>query len=196
MGYQAAFGYSGPHAIFREHARLSGFRNVAPRHKAGSKPLAASSIRRLFNIAPLAELDREGYDALRPIQWPVRRGEKGELIGTLRLFEDATFNTPNGRARLVPVTPQLPHQALSDATPLRLNTGRIRDQWHTMTRTARSARLMNHRAEPFVELHPQDAAARGLQDGALAQLAGRDQQGSVRGDYRARVRMQSWPASG
>ncbi|MFP3367703.1 hypothetical protein R0J93_29170, partial [Pseudoalteromonas sp. SIMBA_148] len=76
--------------------------------------------------------------------------DKGELIGTPRLFEDATFNTPNGRARLVPVVPQLPQQALSDAAPLRLNTGRIRDQWHTMTRTARSARLMNHRAEPFV----------------------------------------------
>ena len=191
MGFHKAFDYSGPHAIFREHARLSGFRNSAPRLKAGRKPSATSSVKRLFNIAPLAELDRAGYDALKPIQWPVRRGDKGELIGTPRLFEDATFNTPNGRARLVPVVPQLPQQALSDAAPLRLNTGRIRDQWHTMTRTARSARLMNHRAEPFVELHPQDAATRGLQDGGLAQLKGRDEQGGLRGDYRARVRISS-----
>ncbi len=192
MGYSQAFSYAGPHAIFREHARLSGYRNASPRMKAGKRiGDKASCVKRLFNIAPLAELDRAEYDNLKPIQWPVRRDAHGSLLGTPRLFEDATFNTPNGRARLVPIIPQLPCQLLSSETPLRLNTGRIRDQWHTMTRTARSPRLMNHRAEPYVELHARDAESRKLQDGALARIFSRDAQGAIRGDYRARVRISS-----
>jgi assimilatory nitrate reductase catalytic subunit len=54
--------------------------------------------------------------------------------------------------------------------PLSLNTGRVRDQWHTMTRTGKSARLGGHRPEPTIELHPDDTAPRGLQDGDIASV--------------------------
>jgi assimilatory nitrate reductase catalytic subunit len=55
--------------------------------------------------------------------------------------------------------------------PLRLNTGRYRDQWHTMTRTGLSAKLSVHRREPLVEIHPEDAQANGLSDGSLARVS-------------------------
>ena len=56
------------------------------------------------------------------------------------------------------------------ARPLVLNTGRIRDQWHTMTRTGKTPRLMAQAGEPFLELHPADAAARGLAAADLAEV--------------------------
>ncbi|WP_043527720.1 nitrate reductase [Litchfieldella xinjiangensis] len=175
MGYGEAFDYRHPYQIFDEHARLSGFEN----------PLVAQDAKpgegfRLFNISALAGLDRAAYDGLSPIQWPVT--EKAPH-GTARLFEDGRFATPDGLARLVPVTPRAPQQLLSESRPLRLNTGRVRDQWHTMTRTARAPRLMNHRAEPFIEVHPDDAHAYGVADQQLARLE------SPSGEFRARVRV-------
>ncbi|PAU74519.1 nitrate reductase [Halomonas salipaludis] len=170
LGYGEAFAYAHPSEIFDEHARLSGFENAA-------EPAGA---RRLFDISGLAGLDRAAYDALAPIQWPVTAQAPR---GTARLFEDGHFATDNGLARLVPITPRGPEQRLSAARPLRLNTGRIRDQWHTMTRTARAPRLMNHRAEPFIEVHPDDAEAYGVADQRLAVLS------SEAGEYRARVRV-------
>ena len=165
LGYGEAFAYDHPQQIFVEHARLSGFENDGER---------------VFDISALRELDREGYDALAPIQWPVTAASPR---GTTRLFEDGRFATPDGLARLIAVRPRGPAQALSEARPLRLNTGRVRDQWHTMTRTARAPRLMNHRAEPFIEVAPEDAEAHGLGDQQLARLTGAD------GEYRGRVRV-------
>ncbi|MBD3896877.1 molybdopterin-dependent oxidoreductase [Halomonas sp. ML-15] len=170
LGYGEAFAYEHPSEIFDEHARLSGFENAAE----------IPGARRLFDISGLAGLDRAGYDALAPIQWPVTAQAPQ---GTARLFEDGHFATDNGLARLVPITPRGPEQRLSAERPLRLNTGRIRDQWHTMTRTARAPRLMNHRAEPFIEVHPDDALAYGVADQRLAVLS------SAAGEYRARVRV-------
>lgn len=103
--------------------------------------------------------------------------------GTARLFEEGEFATANGRAKLLAIHPQGPEQSLSAAYPLRLNTGRIRDQWHTMTRTARSPRLMNHRAEPFMDVHPDDADTAGVSDQGLAVLT------AAKGEFRARVRV-------
>ncbi|MCE3026553.1 nitrate reductase [Salinicola sp. DM10] len=176
LGYADAFAYRHPAQIFAEHARLSGFEN-------GDSPAGAEeadSPWRVFDISGLADLDREGYDALAPIQWPVNASAPA---GTPRLFVDGRFATPDGRARLLPVRPRAPAQALAARYPLRLNTGRIRDQWHTMTRTARAPRLMNHRAEPFVEIHPRDAADAGIQDQQLVELA------APGGCYRARARL-------
>ncbi|GED21552.1 nitrate reductase [Halomonas halmophila] len=167
LGFGEAFGYTHPAEIFAEHARLSGFEN-------------AGEGRRCFDISALADLERDAYDALAPIQWPVTARAPQ---GTPRLFEDGHFATPDGHARLLPVAPRGPLQALDERRHCRLNTGRVRDQWHTMSRTARASRLMNHRAEPFIEVHPEDARALGLEDQALAQLEGEG------GEYRGRVRL-------
>jgi len=83
------------------------------------------------------------------------------------------FTTPDGRARFVPTVPRLPTHAPDADYPLVLNTGRVRDQWHTMTRTGRAPRLTAHRPEPFVEVHPQDLLTYGLRDGELARISTR-----------------------
>ncbi|MBA4491895.1 nitrate reductase [Paracoccus sp. S1E-3] len=84
-----------------------------------------------------------------------------------RFFGDGLFHTQDGRGRMIAVTPRA-------ATPqMRLNTGRIRDQWHSMTRTGRAPRLNAHIAEPFVEVHPKDAARLGLAPAGLAAVENR-----------------------
>jgi assimilatory nitrate reductase catalytic subunit len=86
--------------------------------------------------------------------------------GGERPFADLRFSTPNHKARLVAVDQQpLPQDS---AFPIILNSGRYRDQWHTMTRTGLSPRLSQHRREPLVEIHPEDGARLGLADGDLA----------------------------
>ena len=143
MGWGSAFAYDRPADIYREHARLSTYRNRGAR---------------LFDLAGHVALSNPAYDAMEPWRWG----------GTP--FADGRFSTPDGKARLVPVQ-QMALPAPLAAWPMTLNTGRYRDQWHTMTRTGLSPRLSRHRPEPLVELHPADAAALGLAEGDLAQVA-------------------------
>ena len=107
-----------------------------------------------------------GYNALQPFQWPQGQGEPAT---EQRFFAEGDFYTPDRRARLVAV-----HPANDEATdpryPFVLNTGRVRDHWHTMTRTGKSARLSGHFAEPFAEIHPLDAAEQGIGDATLVKL--------------------------
>lgn len=101
--------------------------------------------------------------------------------GTARLFEEGRFFTPDGRARLVAITPRPPATPTDQDYPLILNTGRLRDQWHSMTRTGKTARLTAHAAEPLVQVHPRDAACHGVSNGDLARLD------SPQGELLARV---------
>lgn len=156
MGFDG-FDYADAHAIFDEHARLSGWRQDA------------AATRRMFRIDALAGLARAGYDALAPVQWPVAR----DGAGTARLFADGRFAHPDGRARFVPTVPRAPAHAVDRDYPLALNTGRLRDQWHTMTRTGKSPRLAGHAPEPFVDLHPHDALLAGVREGELARVSSR-----------------------
>jgi assimilatory nitrate reductase catalytic subunit len=153
MGFGAAFAYGHPAEIFAEYAWLTGFRN------GGTRDL---------DISGTAELSRAGYDALSPFQWP---RPAGSGPGATRFFAKGGFFTSDRRARFVPTPFRGLAQETTSRTPLRLNTGRIRDQWHTMTRTAKSPRLMGHAPEPFVEIHPADAASHNIAHGALAELA-------------------------
>ncbi|MGJ0505936.1 MAG: nitrate reductase [Methylocystis sp.] len=151
MGF-SGFDYRSAADVFREHAALSAFENDG---------------RRDFDIGGLAQASDDAYAALAPVQWPVRAGEKQ---GRARLFGAGGFYTPDRRARFVaPAAPALAAR-VSDAFPLRLNTGRVRDQWHTMTRSGVSPRLALHLPEPFVEIHPDDAAAAGLADAGFARV--------------------------
>ncbi|MDJ0391347.1 nitrate reductase [Roseomonas sp. E05] len=151
MGFEAAFAWESPAAVFREHAALSAFENDGTR---------------VFDIGALAALTDDAYDALEPVRWPFPAG--GGEGG--RLFARGGFPTPDGRARLVP-TVWRPLAARPDAEfPLLLNTGRMRDQWHTMTRTGRVPRLMAHATAPAAAFSPGDAARLGLAEGGLVRL--------------------------
>jgi assimilatory nitrate reductase catalytic subunit len=86
------------------------------------------------------------------------------------LFEDGRFWHADGKARFVATVTRAPAHAAGEEYPYILNTGRIRDQWHTMTRTGRSPRLAGHLPEPFVDLHAQDALLAGVRAGELARV--------------------------
>ncbi|MEM9097454.1 MAG: nitrate reductase [Pseudomonadota bacterium] len=152
MGWGDAFSYESPSEIFREHAGLSGI---------------AGQLGRDFDISGLAEISDRAYDTLAPTRWPVTATRRGG-----RFFADGRFFTPDRRAKMLPVR----HRALAaepcERFPLRLNTGRVRDHWHTMTRTARSPKLSQHIAEPYAEIHPADADRYGLCPADLVTLTG------------------------
>jgi assimilatory nitrate reductase catalytic subunit len=151
MGFAPAFAYDTPAAIFREHAALSAFENDGSRD---------------FDIGAHAGLDGDAYEELAPFQWPQPAG--GERRET-RFFADGGFYHADGKARFVAVRPGVTDRTNSDH-PFTLNTGRIRDQWHTMTRTGKSARLFSHIAEPFAELHPRDAEEIGVVGAGLVEI--------------------------
>ncbi|OGI47409.1 MAG: nitrate reductase [Candidatus Muproteobacteria bacterium RBG_16_65_34] len=165
LGFERAFDYANAAAIFREHAALSAVANGGTR---------------AFDLSGLADLSDEAYAALAPLQWPVTARQSK---GTARLFGDGGFFTASGRGRFVAVTPRPPAHATNKDFPLALNTGRVRDHWHTLTRTGLSARLSAHTHEPYVEIHPDDARPLGLAEGTLARIE------SVWGRASARVRV-------
>lgn len=151
MGWPGAFAWDNAGAVFREHAALTAFEND------GSRPL---------DLGGVAALSDAEYDAMPPRQWPVAAG--GVEGG--RLFAQGGFPTPDGRARLVPTQWRPMAGVRSAAYPLLLNTGRVRDQWHTMTRTGVVPRLVQHVAEPLAAFHPEDAARLDLVDRGLVRL--------------------------
>jgi Anaerobic dehydrogenases, typically selenocysteine-containing len=154
LGFGDAFAYESPAEIFAEHAALSAFENDGSR---------------AFDLGAVATISQKDYDSLPPFQWPQPR----PLLSAepSRLFATGGFLTSDGRGRFVPVScaPAVPLTNPS-AFPLRLNTGRVRDQWHTMTRSGKSPRLAQHIPEPYLEVHPEDAARFDLADGRLARV--------------------------
>ena len=171
MGYGDAFDYASSADIFREHAALSVL----------DDGLAAAP--RVFNLGPLATLTDEQFDTLQPVQWPVVTDSSAAdgWTGTPRLFTDQQFATATGKAQFYAVQPALAAGSSSSDYPLWLNTGRLRDQWHTMTRTGMVSQLSRHEPEPRLEIHPFDAKAYGLEEQKFVLIS------SAQGDYTARV---------
>ncbi|PHP66821.1 nitrate reductase [Zhengella mangrovi] len=155
MGWGRAFDWPDAASIFGEHAALTG------RGNAG---------RRDLDIGALAGLPGADYDALPPFQWP--QAKAFDPARTTRFFADGGFFTPDRKARFIPVSQ--PAGTIAGPGVMRLNTGRIRDQWHTMTRTGRSPRLSAHIAEPYCEIHPADAARLGIGPADLVRLSAGD----------------------
>ncbi|MGE8136272.1 molybdopterin-dependent oxidoreductase [Novosphingobium subterraneum] len=105
---------------------------------------------KVLDLTAHAGISDADYEALDPFVWGGRHPLQGREM------------------KIVPVEPRT--RPVDPDSPLRLNTGRYRDQWHTMTRTGLSATLAQHRREPLLEVHPADAAAAGIADGALARV--------------------------
>jgi len=146
LGHGAAFAWQSAAEVFAEHAALTRGTDV----------------------------DIDGLEHRRlasgPLQWPMQGG-----AGTVRRFTDFRFAHPDGRARFVVPSSVagLPPEPTDGDYPLTLLTGRLRDQWHTRTKTGRVSELGRHTPEPVVSLAPDDAAARGVRNGDLVEIRSR-----------------------
>lgn len=148
------FPYGDPEAIFNEH-----------RETTRGRDLDISGL-------SYALLETRG-----PQQWPF---PEGAAAGKARLYEDGIFPTPDGRARFVPVRHAEPAEPPSADFPIALLSGRLRDQWHGMSRTGTVPRLYNLEDEPLLTMHPCDLRHRGLASGDLARVFNRRGEAVVR----------------
>lgn len=167
LGFESGFQYQNASEIFAEHAALSGFENDGTRD---------------FDISAFSNITLEEFDALTPFQWPRTKASKASADkNSVRLFSDGRFFTTDRKARFVAVSisdigavtsPLLKiyspssHKAIS----VLVNTGRTRDQWHTMTRTGYVAKLCSHLSEPYVQINPKDANELELTEASLVDI--------------------------
>lgn len=141
------FPYTSPESLFNEHRETTRGRDL-----------------------DITGMSYAMLETLGPQQWPLR---EGEVKGKARLYEDGIFPTASGKAKFK-VTP---YKAVADAVdarfPLALTTGRLRDQWHGMSRTGRVPQLYGHEPEPMLTLNTNDASRRGLVAGEIVKVASR-----------------------
>jgi assimilatory nitrate reductase catalytic subunit len=109
-----------------------------------------------------------------PQQWPL---VEGQSIGLQRLYADGVFPTEDGRAKFANTVYKPVAEPREARYPFSLNTGRLRDQWHGMSRTGTLGRLFGHVAEPSIDMNRQDMARQGLADGDLVHVTSK--RGSV-----------------
>jgi assimilatory nitrate reductase catalytic subunit len=159
MGFKDAFNYQHESEIFAEHSALSGLANNGSR---------------AFDISAFKKITQQQYSDFTPIQWP-QCDSHSKVINDQLLFADKQFYTPSKKAQLIAVQSNKFNSNTSDIdrAVFTLNTGRLRDHWHTQTRTAKSALLSNHYPEPLVEINPQDAQALAITDQSLVSLKSR-----------------------
>jgi assimilatory nitrate reductase catalytic subunit len=148
----AGFEFASSRDVFLEHARLSATENDGAR---------------AFNLRGVATLNENEFNELSPFVWPQLTSAAAEPE---RLFADGRYYHANGRASFIATTPAAPKHKRDEEYPFVLNTGRVRDQWHTMTRTGKSARLGLHLPEPYIDMHPQDVLLYGVRVGELARV--------------------------
>ncbi|CZF79595.1 Nitrate reductase [Grimontia celer] len=154
MGFEKQFSYRSELDIFNEYVEQTRLGN-----EVGKSTARALTLESLSGMTP------ENYQSFAPRQWPAKDGVCPE-----RLFGDGNYATPNGKGRFVAVDFKPPALSLSERYGLILNSGRIRDQWHTMTRSGLSPSLSENDSVPQLEIHPFDAADRGIKDGHLAKV--------------------------
>ncbi|MXX47681.1 MAG: nitrate reductase [Chloroflexi bacterium] len=143
LGFGDAFQYDGLEEIFREYRELSRGRDM---------DITGVSY-------PLLAQHRAG------IQWPYpSTARSGPPQEGRRLFEDGHFQTPDGRAQMQVPRWIPPADTVNDEYPLAMITGRVKDQWHTMTRTGRSTKLLKSEKQPFLEINASDAIGLGIGD--------------------------------
>lgn len=157
MGY-SGFDFENAAAIYAEHARLT--------------------VRTNIDISGLS------YTVLKEqktVQWPYKK--KGPAKGTPRLFADKLFYTPSKRAIIQPVPDTLTSEMPNTDFPFILTTGRVRDQWHTMSKTGKVNKLNRHYPQSFLEIHPDDAAILEIDEGDVTVIQSR------RGEVRVKARI-------
>lgn len=153
MGFTHGFNFSSPSEIFSEYTGLTQADNN------GSRDL---------DLSALHDLTETQYNRLKPVQWPVNSTAP---YGTKRLFSDGKFYTKSGKAQFVVTEFAAPEQLTNIDFPFVLNSGRVRDQWHSMTRTGNTSELTSHISRPYLAIHPKDAKYLYLNNDDLVSLS-------------------------
>ena len=157
MGYNG-FEYPDCNTIYKEHAALTAGTNI-----------------------DITGLDHDIIRKKKTVQWPYHSAEPGS--GTLRLFTDKLFYTTSKKALIHGVPDALTSEKPTDDFPLILTTGRIRDQWHTMSKTGKVNKLKQHMPKAFLEIHPADARRLNITDDSLVVVTSR------RGEVRVKAKI-------
>ncbi len=152
MGYHG-FNYTSAAEIYAEHCRLT----------AGTR-------------IDISGLDYATLQAQRSVQWPYPKDADHQ--GTARLFTDHQFYTPSAKAIIHSFDDGNTSAPVTPTHPLILTTGRIRDQWHTMSKTGKVNKLRQHIASSFLEIHPEDARQRHIAQDDIVEIC--NARGSVR----------------
>jgi ferredoxin-nitrate reductase len=162
MGYNG-FDFENAEAIYAEHARLTSKTNI--------------------------DISGLNYDILKDnktVQWPYKR--KSSPQGTARLFTNKAFYTPSKKARISAVPDTLTSERPNDQFPFILTTGRIRDQWHTMSKTGKVNKLNQHYKQAFAEIHPTDAAYLQITDEDIVTISSRRGEVQVQAKLSAQIK--------
>ncbi|HEX6179814.1 MAG TPA: molybdopterin-dependent oxidoreductase [Chitinophagaceae bacterium] len=157
MGYHG-FDFKDAAAIFNEHAQLTKGTRI-----------------------DISDLDYTILKERRTVQWPYNKIINGH--GTSRLFTDKQFYTVTQKAQIHSFDDVNASESVTETHPLILTTGRIRDQWHTMSKTGKVNKLKQHISSSFVQIHPADAAARGITENMITEVS------SLRGTVRVKARL-------
>ncbi|WP_372068989.1 molybdopterin oxidoreductase family protein [Vibrio pelagius] len=152
MGFKDPFDYRHEGEIFKEYCEMTALGNETGKARD-------------LCLIGLTKLDEKGYGELTPQQWPVL--EYQPRIIEQRMFTNGEFFTESGKAQFIAVEHDKPIADTSVEFPLIMNTGRIRDQWHTMSRTGLAVGLGEHTPEPFVAMHPDTVAELNLDEFGL-----------------------------
>jgi ferredoxin-nitrate reductase len=156
MGFDG-FGFKNAGEIYDEHAALTEGTNI-----------------------DISGLNYQILKEKRAVQWPYPKQEKA--YGTARLFTDHQFYTPDKKANILSFDDQNQSEALTPAHPLILTTGRVRDQWHTRSKTGKVNKLNQHISESFLEINPIDAGMRNIKDNDIIEVS------SLRGNVRVKAK--------
>ncbi|MGN7818970.1 molybdopterin-dependent oxidoreductase [Chitinophaga sp. 22536] len=154
MGYKG-FDYATTEDIYKEHVQLTAGTNI-----------------------DISGLNYDILKAQRSVQWPYHMGK-----GTPRLFTDHRFYTGAGKAVIHSFEDDHRSEPLTPEWPLILTTGRIRDQWHTMSKTGKVNKLKQHIGSAFLEIHHEDAAERNITDGDIVTVT------NIRGQVQVKARV-------
>lgn len=183
MGFSKQFSFQSAKDIFAEHAGLSGLANQLNSNTITAEQEDTNTenvIAKAFDISAYKSLSEQQYQQWVPIQWPQAK-ENSITLSEQRFFTEKKYYHSDGKARFIAVqsTDKSTNKIIDKKTcPSRekhtfftLNTGRNRDQWHTQTRSGKSATLTNRHAEPELAVNPYDAARLNIVEGSLVKVA-------------------------
>lgn len=157
MGY-TGFDYDNVSAIYDEHVQLTAGTNI-----------------------DISGLNYETLQSKLTVQWPYKAGETGK--GTARLFTDKSFYTPSTKAIIHSVPGESRSEQPTPDFPFILTTGRVRDQWHTMSKTGKVNKLKQHIAQSYLQIHPDDARRLHIKEGDITTITSR------RGEVRVKAKL-------